>query len=118
MCYSMDTPTHQKSFDVNEKRVFSDKVATLSHLQFDGVKNGSVWRSSISNYLISKAPELQNILPLVEACEDRAASIGYLASLTSSWMPYARLQMLGMELWGFLNLNITGNARARFENVS
>ena len=61
---------------------------------------------------------MQHFLQLVEACEDRPATTEHLHSNTASWLPGHRLQVPTMELWGFLNLNITGNARLPFENVT
>ena len=47
---------------VNGKRIYSEKATALSHLQSDGVRNGSAWRNSIGIYLVARALENQSIL--------------------------------------------------------
>ena len=48
------------------KTLFSEKVALTKDVQYDGVKNGPAWKLTTSNYFISKAPDLEHILQLIE----------------------------------------------------
>ena len=57
------------------------------------------------------------LLKIVEANEDKTATTGNLQMVTGMWLAPAKLQLLAVELWGFLNLNVTGQARPVFENV-
>ena len=61
-------------------RPFSDKVALTPSHQFDGQKNGGSWRSVTKNYLISRAPEMDHILRMVESEEDTVASMANLSA--------------------------------------
>ena len=69
------------------------------------------------NYFLSRAPEMDQLLRLTEANEDGPVTCSILYAQTANWLPAARLQFQASELWGFLNLNLTGEARAPFENV-
>ena len=85
--------------------------------QFDGVHNAAAWRTAIHNYLMSRAPEMDHLLRIIESNEDGPAVCSALHVQTVNWLPIARLQFLAAEFWGFLNLNLTGEARPPFNNV-
>jgi len=57
------------------------------------------------------------ILKIAESSEDSEATVQNIHNQTRGWLAPQRLQFLAMELWSFLNLNITGEARPIFENV-
>ena len=63
-------------------RLFNEKVALDSRMQFDGSKNskGANWRSVTRSYIVSKAPEAEIILRLVEQHEDVFATSTKIAS--------------------------------------
>ena len=98
-----------------DKSRFSEKVAATQ--QFDGVSGGSIWKTWMRNYLVSRAMEMDHLLKLVETHEDREATVEHLRPMTDSWIHYTRVHQLSWELWGFLNLNLKGDARLYFENV-
>ena len=57
------------------------------------------------------------LLKLSEARADDPATVQSLHKTANGWVTPVKLQFLSMELWGYLNLNITGEARQVFENV-
>ena len=57
------------------------------------------------------------LLKLSESREDTPATVQLLHQDAGKWVTPIRLQFLAMELWGYLNLNVTGEARQVFENV-
>ena len=85
--YSYEPDMQQLSILNCIEHIYTNKATTLSHLHFDGVKNGSGWRSPIDNYLASSAPEMQQSFLLVEACEDQFATLDYLHTAAASWLP-------------------------------
>ena len=94
---------------------FSEKVAVMATYQYDGDKGGAQWRLMIRQYLISRAPEMEIILQAVDSQEDRSAMTKELAPA----VPILSLQLvqkLSRDLWGFLTLNLQGNARLLLNN--
>ena len=94
---------------------FSEKVAVMAAYQYDGDKGGAPWRLMIRQYLISRAPEMEIILQAVDAQEDRSAMTKELAPAVPILSPQL-VQKLSRDLWGFLTLNLTGNARLLLNN--
>ena len=94
---------------------FSEKVAVMAAYQYDGDKGGAQWRLMIRQYLISRAPEMEIILQAVDAQEDRSAMAKELAPAVPILSPQL-VQKLSRDLWGFLTLNLQGNARLLLNN--
>ena len=103
--------------DVKDKKRFSEKVATTDSKQFDGIKEGGAWKSWCRSYLISQAREMDTLLRLTEASEDREVTTQQLQAMTSTWIHLERVSALSFELWGFLNLNLIGKAKQTFDNI-
>ena len=51
------------------------------------------------------------IIELVEPSEDAKTSVDVVQVLAGSRVPPERVQQLSNDLWGYLNLNLTGKAR-------
>ena len=79
--------------------------------------NGPSWRSITRNYVISKASDAEAILDLVEAHEDVPALWTAVSAAVGAIRP-ERVQKISQELWGHLNLCLSGLARETFENVA
>ena len=101
---------------VTDKQKFSDKVAVTQ--QSDGVSKGSSWKTWICNYLVSRSMGMDHLLRLVETNEDREATVENLRPMTDSWVHFTRVHNLSWEFWGFLNLNLKGDARMYFRGCS
>ena len=72
----------------------------------------------MKDYLISKAPEIEKILHVVETSEDTPAGIKDLMLRPSlATTPPALLQHLGAELRGFLVLCLSGDARCAVDTT-
>ena len=54
----------------HSRHPFSEKMARDRELQFDGVKDGPGWKSTTSNYLLSRAADIGQLLTYVESNED------------------------------------------------
>lgn len=98
-------------------KLLNEKVALDSHMKYDGnqISKGANWRSVTRNYLITKAPDAEAILDLVESNEDVPAWwINVSQALAGD---QGRTQQIASELWGHLNLCLSGAARRIFANV-
>ena len=62
------------NWDQTSKNLFSDKVAMTKENQYDGIKNAGGWKTSIRNYWVSKAREMDPLLRLVDQNEDVTAT--------------------------------------------
>ena len=100
-------------------KVFEEKIASMKEKQYDGSKNGEVWRTDTMNYLIGRAPDIEGLLRWAES-----------RNLQQDPPPISRTEVnlqvtpngvdpsvLDGHLWGFLNLNLTGQAKEIFNNV-
>ena len=94
---------------------FSEKVAALPQYQYDGVKGGAAWRLTVSQYLISRAPDMMVLLKSVEANEDAPAGLVHLA-MRGLPVRTSTIAILGRELYGFLLLTLRGDARIWINN--
>ena len=50
-----------------DRTLFDDKVMLTPDYQWDGVKGGAAWKSSVEKYFITKAPVLRELLEWAEA---------------------------------------------------
>ena len=69
----------------------------------------------IKQYLISRAPEMEHLLREVDSLEDSSATTVNLAVRVPTVCP-SLVQKLSRDLWGFLALNLQGNARLMLNN--
>ena len=103
--------------DMKDKRKFNEKVASMTGRQFDGVNDGGAWRIWCRNYLVSQAREMDVLLKIAESSEDREITTHAIQTDTASWIHPERVHALSFELWGFLNSNLTGKAKQKFDNI-
>ena len=54
------------SVGYKDKPMFEDKLAT-SEFQYDGVKGGTAWKTTVECYMVYKAPVLKELLEWAEA---------------------------------------------------
>ena len=80
------------------RTLFSEKVALTKDVQYDGVKNGPGWKLTTSNYFISKAPDLEHILQLIETQEDVPVSTQSLSQVCRTTTMPARISQLSSEI--------------------
>ena len=119
-CAGMPGQLYGPQFDAaaverHEGKLFDPKVALDLKAQYDGGKSGPAWRVFTRNYILSKAPDAADMLNLVEKHEDVVALWHNVAA--SCAVAPERVQRLARELWGHLNLCLTGDARTFFANV-
>ena len=69
-----------QSDDRSQGRLFSEKVALTKENQYDGNKNGAAWRTTTSNYFISRVPEIDVIFKLIEENEDVPATVANISA--------------------------------------
>ena len=102
----------------NTMAKFGEKVAALQEFRYDGKTGGVNWHKKMKDYLISKAPEIEVLLHAVESLEDAPAIFKELAVRQSlAATPPAVLQHIGAELWGFLVLCLSGDARCAIDTT-
>lgn len=108
------------SADAEERghgRLFSDKVVLTKENQYDGVKNGAAWRVTTGNYFVSRIPEIDVVLKLIEDNEDVPATVMNISEAVQHAIPAHKVQGMATELWGYLNLNLIESARRTFSNA-
>jgi len=64
---------------LNNKSVFSEKVAMAPENSYDGERKDAQWRLNVRPYLISRAPSIAHVLQYVKEHEDQSALIEDLA---------------------------------------
>ena len=84
-------------------------------MKYDGgsASSGAAWRSITRNYIITKAPDAEAILGLVESNEDVVAPWAQISTAVHT-MFSERVQRIAQEVWGHLNLCLSGAVRRIF----
>jgi CRISPR/Cas system CMR-associated protein Cmr5 small subunit len=98
---------------------FSDpKVATLPSYQYDGKVGGVSWHRRVKDFIISRSSEIEAVFNSVEASEDSQALLLDLRARSSlRGVVPSVLEHLSSELWGFLVLCLTGDARCAIDTT-
>ncbi len=99
--------------------IFDKKVAQNPHFQFDH-NNQEKWMATVKNYLIGERWEMVDLLDWAERFEKTSIEEHHLKSVgNSDLMQDAGLDTIqaSQELWAFLNLNLVGSARAKFDKA-
>ncbi len=128
--YSVGTPrlrSEQKPLITLYSKPFDSKEkGELPH--YDGKTGGVMWRRKVTNFLITRVPDLEAILRWTESTKD----VITLAKVKSKpWVEWERVDnknadfvpgpvdpvVLSHHLWGFLNTNLTSDAYDIFMNV-
>ena len=100
--------------------MFDDKVAQSEVMRYDDddVKK-TKWVKAVRNYLIGQAWEMKNLLLWAESFQRDTITFMDIQDLATR---NAHMGDIGFsperasgELWSFLNLNVTGNARTKFD---
>ncbi len=103
------TPTAAR--EVNFFTNLFDKKEAKELPRYDGKAGGALWRKKVSNYLVSKCPEIRPLLKLAE--QEREPITGRsLASYStdSTSMITIEPSLSSYHLWGFLNVNLQDRA--------
>ena len=96
---------------------FEDKVASSPNMVFNADdKQG--WVKKTTNYLISKAYEMKVFLRWAESAQSNTITDSHVRALSESGfcLDNDPLQ-LSRDLWGYLNLSLTGKEHENFGNV-
>ncbi len=108
---------YSKPFDSKEK-------GELPH--YDGKTGGAMWRRKVTNFFITRVPDLEVLLRWTESFDE---TITQEVLRSKPWIAWERRQnkayipgsidayVLGHHLWGFLNTNLTSDAWEIFGNV-
>ena len=88
--------------------------------QYDGAKAGGAWRTGTVNYLIGRPPDTQHLFQYAESrnvgSEPKPITSADVSGLTN--VNGVDPNVLDGHLWAFLNLNLTGQAKEVFNNVT
>ena len=100
------------------KSVFEDKVAVSSTGQYnDGDSRG--WMRTTSSYLVSKTYEISLFLPWAESAQSQQISHHHVHALSESGkMCSVEPLQISRELWGYLNLALTGKRKMAFNHCT
>ena len=99
-------------------KIFDEKTAKDSKYAYDGVTNGTSWRSDIFDYFISRCLDGQPWLDWAEkqgASAITATSIAA-AVLNNEVMSELRPHIFSHHVWGFLQHCVSGQAKQTFKN--
>jgi hypothetical protein len=94
-------------------RLFEAKEAKFLP-EFDGETKAGLWRRKVSSYLITKYPDIAELLEWVEKKQTTLDSKSLKAHTK---IDYKDTIALGKHLWGFLNVNLHGDAYEVFGNI-
>ena len=84
-------------------------------MQYNGGSQRA-WLETTRNYLISKASEVHKLLPWAESAQGQTIMESHVSYIESSGLCLDRdPQRLSRELWGYLNLALTGIAKIKKE---
>ena len=109
-------------------KLFDEKTAQDKKFEYDGIKNGSTWRSDVFDYLVSRCPGAGSILRWAEqkGPEKITPELIRLAMTTNEFMQdsedpqgstVVEPKVLGHHVWGFLQHCLTGAAKQTFRNT-
>ena len=94
-------------------------MAQNPHFQFDH-NNQEKWMATVKNYLIGERWEMVDLLDWAERFEKTPIEEHHLKAVASSDLMqdsgFDTIQA-SQELWAFLNLNLVGSARAKFDKA-
>ena len=97
--------------------IFEEKVAIDPHFRYDE-KHKEEWLKTVKNYLVGKAYEMEAMLDWAEGFQLHPISPADVAGCDSApIMTNIAATRLDRELWSFLNLNLTGDAKMTFDNL-
>ena len=132
--YGQGMPQHhqwdhgQGASPVRWERLFDDKISLSPMYAYSGgggnSNGGEKWRKTTRGYFMSKYQAAKQILDWVESMEETSLNddaidgIIHHAKFTEQRfidIEASDLKNLGVQIWGFLNNCITGEARAQFE---
>ena len=82
--------------------------------EFDGKNKAGLWRRKISAYLITKYPEMSELLEWVE---QKVVAVDSKVPKGCKKIDHQDSVALGRHRWGFLNVNLTGDAYEVFGNI-
>ena len=101
----------------DRKTLFEDKVAVSATGQYqDSTKQE--WVETTRNYLVSKAFEMHAFLLWAESAQAMTITDNHIAWLAASgFCSDHEPQRLSRDLWGYLNLCLTGKPKLAFNNV-
>ena len=110
-------PGHEYTITLYSKPFDSKEKGELPH--YDGKTAGAMWRRKVTNFLITRVPDLEVLLRWTESFDatitqdvlSRKPWIAWERRKNASYVPSSiDAAILGHHLWGFLNTNLTRDA--------
>ena len=96
--------------------MFEDKVAVSSADQYSN-SDSQGWIRTTANYLVSKAHEMALFLPWAESAQSQQITMAHVNALGDCGvMCSVEPLQLSRDLWGYLNLALTGKQKMAFNN--
>ena len=105
------------SEDKLQWKLFSEKFALTKQNQYDGSKNGAAWRVTTGNYFVSRIPDIDNILKLIEENEDVPFTVSNIVGALQHQIQEHLIQAMASELRWYFKLNWRDSARRTFSNA-
>ena len=67
--------------------MFDDKLTTEAKFKFDGVNNGSAWKTKVERYMVCKARIFKEVLEWAEAQDGETISEAHMDAACSPRLP-------------------------------
>ena len=113
---AQQTPGHYIG-ESSRRPIFDEKTATSDQMRYTGAKNKE-WLKTTSNYLISKAYEMKELLPWAESFQSHEITSEHIAAIAGCGLCMdAPVEKLSLDLWAYLNLCLHGEQKMVFNNV-
>ena len=90
--------------------MFEDKLTTEAEFKFDGVNNGSAWKTKVERYMVYKAPILKELLEWDEAQDGETISEAHMVAACSRRLPEEQALAVNTQIYDFLSMCLRGTA--------
>ena len=97
--------------------MFDDKLTTEAEFKFDGVNNGSAWKTKVERYMVYKAPILKELLEWAEAQDNEVITEDQMIAACSRRLPDEQARNVNAQIWGFLSMCLRGTAETMFRRA-
>ncbi len=100
-----------------DRTIFDDKLVVNDEYRYNGVKNGVRWKTKLTNYFISRAPLLKEILEWAEEQDNIVIIHDLFLKATSGSLTEKQCLSLDAAIRGFLAGCLHGTAKTMFKRA-
>ena len=97
--------------------MYDERFAQAAENQYDGITNGQQWRRNTLNYLVGHCPDAEKLLMWAEAQQGHTVTIDMMNNAGPMLQMTLPPAVVARHVWTFLSLNLTKDAKVKFNNV-